>query len=233
KLAYISTIIVAAGKGNRMGTRLPKQFLKIENNTILYHTLDQFATIETIDEIIVVVAREYLDSEILQASLPSQLQSKQVKLIAGGSSRQESVGKGLNRLDERTDIVVVHDGVRPFVTQTIIEKNIEQCRTKDAILTAFPVTDTLKEIKRDHVIGTLDREKIWSAQTPQTFKTELLKAAYEKAIEEDLQATDEAGLMEKYQKVHVIRGDKHNFKITHKEDLLLARALYQEKTNDL
>ena len=227
-MEYTSAIIVAAGKGSRMGAGLPKQFLKISGKTVLYKTLTVFGKTAQIDEIIIVIAEDYLDSKELHESLPSLLNDKQVKIVKGGNSRQESVSNGLANLDEKAQIVVVHDGVRPFIDTDIIAKNIRECRKKGAVLTAIPVTDTLKLVEGGYVRDTLDRNKIWQAQTPQTFKTSILKDCYQKAKKSGYVATDEAGLVEKYYQVFPIKGHKNNFKITHKEDLLLAKALYKE-----
>ena len=223
----ISAIIVAAGSGNRMETRLPKQFLKIAGQTILYRTLSVFGNNQNIAEIILVIAADYLKSEELQNSIPDQLKNR-VKITQGGKSRQESVQNGLKQLDNEAKIVLVHDGVRPFVTNQIIAENVEECRNKGAVLTAIPVTDTLKLVDDGYVQETLDRNKIWRAQTPQTFKVSILQECFEKAKDEGIAATDEARIVEKYYKVYPIKGHKNNFKITHKEDLLRARALIKE-----
>jgi len=224
----ISAIIVAAGKGKRIGTELPKQFLKLLSRPILYYTLEKFSSNEKIDEIILVVAREFLGSPELKESIPSSIINKSFQIVAGGSTRQESVQKGLDSITRKSGIVLIHDGVRPFATEKIINENIRKCKEEGAVLTAFPVTDTLKKIDKNYVVETIDRSDIWKAQTPQTFRFDILDQAFKEANQKGIKATDEATLVERFHKVRLVKGHHNNFKVTHKEDLILARALIKE-----
>lgn len=224
----ISAIIVAAGKGNRIGTELPKQFLKLCSKPILYYTLEKFSSNPKIDQIILVIAREYLDSPELKAAIPPSINNKSFQIVAGGATRQDSVKNGLDSISDKNGIVLVHDGVRPFVTDQIINENIIECREAGAVLTAFPVADTLKKVDGNYVLNTIDRSNIWKAQTPQTFRFDILEKAFKKAEDQGLEATDEAGLVEGLHRVRLVKGHQNNFKITHKEDLTLARALIKE-----
>ncbi|MCF7741348.1 MAG: 2-C-methyl-D-erythritol 4-phosphate cytidylyltransferase [Candidatus Marinimicrobia bacterium] len=227
----VSAIIVAAGRGNRMKARLPKQFLKLDNYTILQHTLTHFGKHPDIDQIILVVAGEYIESRELQNSIPKNFKGRNFVICQGGDSRQESVENGLDKLSQDSQIVIVHDGVRPFISQKIITENIKIAREKGAALTAIPSTDTLKEVQNNEIVTTLDRSRIWKAQTPQTFQKNIIQTAFRKAKQNDFQGTDEASLVEKIHPVHIVQGSKYNFKITHREDLLMARAYLKERAS--
>ncbi len=212
-----------------MKARLPKQFLNLDDHTILHHTLSHFGKHPDIEQTILVVAQEYIDSRELQISLPKNLRGHNFIICQGGESRQESVENGLKKISQDSEIVLVHDGVRPFISQKIITENIKMAREKGAALTAIPSTDTLKEVVDREVTNTLDRSRIWKAQTPQTFQKNILQTAFKKAKQNYFQATDEASLVEKIHPVHIVQGNKYNFKITHREDLLMARAYLKER----
>ena len=228
-MGYISAIIVAAGRGTRMKAETPKQFLELNGYSILYHTLQTFANAEKIDEIVLVVANEYIRSPQVTDSLPNNIDNKNYKIVSGGDSRQESVYKGLKKVHENTEIVLVHDGVRPLITEGIINKNIEKCSKHDCVLTALPSIDTLKKVQDKKVVKTLDRDEIWGAQTPQTFKKEVLMNAYQNAIENGYNATDDSELVESVSDVRIVMGNKYNIKITHKEDLKIAKAILESR----
>lgn len=227
----VSAIIVAAGRGNRMKARLPKQFLKLDHHTILQHTLAHFDKHPNIDQIILVVAGAYIESRELQISIPNNFRGRNFVICQGGDSRQESVENGLSKLSQDSQIVMVHDGVRPFISKKIITENIKMAREKGAALTAIPSTDTLKEVQNNKVVTTLDRSRVWKAQTPQTFQKNIIQTAFQKAKENNFVATDETSLVEKFHAVHIVEGSKYNFKITHREDLLMARAYLKERAS--
>ena len=220
-----SAIIVAGGKGSRMNSSLPKQFLQLNDYPILYYTLEKFFRNDYVDEIIIVIHEDYLDSEHLLNSIPPFADRGKYKIVSGGSTRQESVYKGFQNLASKSEIVLVHDGVRPFVSPDIISKNIRKCQEQNAILTAYPATNTLKTVQDGIVQSTLDRDKIWQAQTPQTFEKELLQKGLERARAQNITGTDEASIVEKISNVHILKGNKDNIKITHQEDLLIAKAI--------
>jgi 2-C-methyl-D-erythritol 4-phosphate cytidylyltransferase len=154
---------------------------------------------------------------------------KKVKrILSGGKERQDSVYKGLLALSKDTDIVLIHDGVRPFISTEKIGKSIEMCKKEKAVILALPVNDTVKRVDEEYVVTTLDREKLWIAQTPQTFEYKLILEAYKKAIEDSFIGTDDSSLVERLGfKVRVLEGESQNIKITTREDLVLAEKIIE------
>jgi 2-C-methyl-D-erythritol 4-phosphate cytidylyltransferase len=217
----VVAIIAAGGSGVRMNTGIPKQFLILQNKPIIIHTLEKFAGCSEIKQINLVVP---------QAEIATTTQlikkwdfTKPIEVIAGGKTRQHSVWQGLSQLPDNTDIVMVHDGVRPFISKKIINECIEETRNWGAVITALPVSDTIKEVTDNRVHTTLDRSKLWRVQTPQSFLRDLLIEAYQKAWESNIIATDDSTLVEKLgHTVRVIKGDEKNIKITSPEDLKIA-----------
>jgi len=220
----VSAIIPAAGLGIRMGSDVPKQFLLLDGKPILHHTLTVFGQCPIVDEIVLVVS----EKEISKAQQEIQeAHPKVTKVIAGGKERQDSVGNGLGNLDSGTDIVVIHDGVRPFVSPDIIQETVEAAQKFGSAITAIPVSDTIKKVnERCLVEHTIDRGGLWRVQTPQTFQVSLLKEAFEKARNDNFYGTDESSLIEYMGKeVKVIAGSEFNIKITRSEDLVLAETI--------
>jgi len=222
----ISAIIAAGGSGVRMNAEVPKQFLQLHDKPIIIHTLERFAGCPEVQKVILVIPeKEIPAADIL---LSKWNISGQIELIAGGETRQHSVWNGLNSIPENTDIVIVHDGVRPFVSEKTIHFCIEETRKYGAVITAIPVYDTVKEVENHTVSKTLDRSKLWRVQTPQGFKKELLAEAYKKARETNLTATDDSALVENIgHTVRVIPGEEKNIKITSPEDLIIAEKLLE------
>lgn len=218
-----TAIIVAAGRGSRMGTKTPKQFLELAGEPVLVHTLRRVAACPDIDRILVALPPEEMGffSSLLERAVPS------VGIVAGGGHRQESVFNALQAIDRlRTDIVVVHDGVRPLVTDGDFSRVIARAREAGAAILATPVRDTIKEVEGDRIVRTLDRRRLYLAQTPQAFRAEILIEAHERARREGIMATDDAALVERCgHPVVVVEGSPDNIKITWPEDLLLAEAL--------
>lgn len=168
-----SAIIVAAGKGSRMQSDIPKQFLMLREQTVLFHTISKFLKAEFVKEIIVVVAEEYLKSEYLQQSLPKS--DKPIKIVAGGKTRQESVENGLSIVDEKSDVVLTHDGVRPLISSQIIDNAIAECEKFDGVIVGVPAVDTLKKIDGTKIMDSVDRSITWQLHTPQIFKKKYCK----------------------------------------------------------
>ncbi len=219
---YVSAVIVAAGKGLRMGGDIEKQFLIIKDKTIITYTLEVFESCEFIDEIILVLSEKNID--FFRAEFSNKF--KKIKFAKGGEKRQDSVCNALNILDEKSNIVLVHDGVRPFVTHSLIKSIIDNCAAYDACIPAIKVKDTIKKCKDNFVIETLERDSLYNIQTPQGFKTGLLKLCYDKLINSDINFTDEASLLEALgYKIFITEGDYKNIKITTKDDLLFAEAI--------
>lgn len=222
---FVTAIIPAAGKGRRFGSEINKQFLEIDGKPILYYTLHQFEISSLISEIILVVPETWLTS--IPKLLIEKYQLKKIsRVIIGGRERFESVFNGLKAVAPPTDIVVVHDGVRPLITVQLIEKAIQECQKYDAVALAVPIKDTVKIVQNGFIQQTLDRSLLRAIQTPQVFKFELLLKAYENRPTVSIPLTDDATLVEELGiPVKIVDGDYTNIKITSPEDLLLAEYL--------
>jgi 2-C-methyl-D-erythritol 4-phosphate cytidylyltransferase len=216
-------VIVSAGKGLRFMEGKKKQFHFLEGKPILAHTLDQFETCPLIRSIRLVVGQEDMDY-CLKEIIEKYRFQKVSQIVPGGKRRQESVKNGIDALPKDADIVVIHDGVRPFVTKAMIEDSIHSAVRYGAVVLAMPVKDTIKMSNPDGtVLKTLDRESLWQVQTPQTFQVQVIKEAYFKAAEDAFIGTDDASLVERLgAKVHILPGSYTNIKITTPEDLWLA-----------
>ena len=207
-----------------MDSDIPKQFLLLDGKPILHHTLSALDQCSGVDEVVLVIS----EKEATQAQ--QQIQDsypKVTKVIMGGKERQDSVYNGWRSLDPATEIVVVHDGVRPFVPPDLINETIEAARDFGAAITAIPVSDTIKKVSADgRVERTVDRAGLWRVQTPQTFRYSLLGEAFQKAQADGFYGTDEGSLIEHLGKeVKVIPGSELNIKITRTEDLVLGEKI--------
>ncbi|MCD6336594.1 MAG: 2-C-methyl-D-erythritol 4-phosphate cytidylyltransferase [Candidatus Latescibacteria bacterium] len=224
----VTAIIPAAGMGKRMGGVIPKPFLWIGGRPILAHTLDAFERCDSVDEVILVVGTA--DLQLVSEEVVDRYEFTKVrKILSGGEKRQDSVWEGLKAVEAGTEIVVIHDGVRPFVAPEHLSESIGQCRKCGAVITAVPVKDTIKEAEDGLVTGTLDREKLWAIQTPQTFALDLILRAHQQAFEARITATDDAALVERLgHPVHLLRGSYHNIKITTPEDLELGEMILSQ-----
>jgi len=221
-----SAIIVAAGKGNRMKGPTRKQFLELSGRPVLSYSLIAFDACTLIEEIFLVVPKNDIDA--CQHKIISTLNlKKKVQLISGGVHRQDSVYNGLLSVGKQSDIVVIHDGVRPFVRPEDLTACIRCAKKVDACILGTPASDTLKRVdKSQRIEKTLDRKNIWLTQTPQAFKYELILEAHEAARRDGVIGTDDALLVERLGKdVKIINGNRYNIKITVKEDLAVAHAL--------
>jgi 2-C-methyl-D-erythritol 4-phosphate cytidylyltransferase len=219
-----TAIIAAAGRGNRMASDRPKQFLLLAGTPIVVHTLKRFEECESIQEIIVVLPAE--ESAGFLSMVGKFGLRKLVKVVPGGSTRADSVKRGLMSIRAATaDIVAVHDGVRPFVAVEEIERTVAAARETGAAILVGPVVDTIKEINGDSVVRTLNRKQLRRALTPQCFRYDLLKRAFENIDVNDPSITDESFLVEKLgEMVAIVEGSPANIKITTKQDLLIAEA---------
>jgi 2-C-methyl-D-erythritol 4-phosphate cytidylyltransferase len=218
-------IIPAAGMGRRMGAAMNKQYLLLEGKPILAHTLELFQQADFIDEIVVVVPAEEIDYCRIHVVEKYGIE-KVTQIVAGGAERQNSVLNGLRALDcHDDDVILIHDGVRPFVPLAAVQRSTEMALDHDGALVAVPVKDTVKIVKDAFVTSTPARKSLWLAQTPQTFRYKVIRAAHERAEVEGFIGTDDASLLERIgKKVHVVIGDYRNIKITTPEDLILAQA---------
>ena len=222
-------VIVAAGRGTRMGSGEKKQFLKLNGIEIISRTISKFENAEAVGRIAAVVSEN--DLERCEA-LSKKHGWKKTVFCPGGKERQNSVYNGLLALGSDTEIVLIHDGVRPFVSEREIDAVISKAEETGACVLAVPVKDTIKVCSRDSVIvNTPERSSLWAMQTPQGFCFKALKAAYEALG--DISVTDDAAAMELAgHSVSVVMGSYRNIKITTPEDLLFAEALLKEENNE-
>tara|TARA_B100000749_G_scaffold12122_1_gene9879 strand:- start:501 stop:1193 length:693 start_codon:yes stop_codon:yes gene_type:complete len=218
----VSAIIPAAGSGERFGEE--KQFKLLSGRPLFFHTLKLFLQSDYIDEIIVAVPSANVDST--HRDVLSMSAGKPVKVVAGGTRRQDSVKNGIDVSDSDSTLVCVHDAARPFVTEDLIQRSISACEFADGAIVGIPSKDTVKFSENGLVKETLDREKIWLAQTPQCFhKNKLLQALYY-AETENLTGTDESALMEAMGfSIKLVEGNSNNFKITTKDDWIRAEIV--------
>ena len=226
---HVTAIVVAAGEGHRIGGTLPKPYLPLVGRPMILRTLDRcFATRSVNDVILVVAGKELMRCEALLQG-DAALRNRPWRLQSGGSTRQESVKRGLGKIDPAADIIVIHDGARPLVSPTLIDQCVELTCQKNAVVVGVPVRDTIKLVSQDHwVQSTPDRNSLWEIQTPQVFRRDLIVETHHWATEKRIEATDDAMLVERMGKpVFVIEGDRSNLKITVPEDVLFVEALIQ------
>lgn len=207
-----------------MASDRPKQFLLLAGTPIIVHTLRRFEECESIQEIIVVLPAE--ESAGFLSMVGKFGLRKLVKVVPGGSTRADSVKRGLMSIRAATaDIVAVHDGVRPFVSVEEIDRTVVSARETGAAILVGPVVDTIKEVNGDSVVRTLNRKQLRRALTPQCFRYDLLKRAFENIDVNDPSITDESFIVEKLgERVAIVEGSAANIKITTKQDLLIAEA---------
>jgi 2-C-methyl-D-erythritol 4-phosphate cytidylyltransferase len=218
----VVAIIPAAGTGIRMGGETPKQFLSLEGVPIVIHTLRKFTACDVIDEIYLALRDE--DMERAARDIDREHFVKPVRLVLGGASRQDTVARALAELPLSTEVVVVHDAVRPFIGLEMIRRVTEAARKEGAAILGIPSVDTIKQVERLTILGTIPRERIVLAQTPQAFRCSILKEAYARAEADGFNGTDESSLVERMgQTVVVLMGSDRNIKITKPSDLPLAR----------
>ncbi len=224
-------VIVSAGKGHRFMKGKKKQFHLLAGKPILAHTLDKFETCPLIRSVLLVVGEE--DMDYCMGEIVEKYRYRKIsQVIPGGKQRQDSVKNGIDALSKDVKIVVIHDGVRPFVTRAMIEDSINSAIRFGAVVVAMPVKETIKIAEPDGtILKTLDRESLWQIQTPQTFQTHLIKEAFHKASEDRFIGTDDASLVERCGvKVHILPGSYTNIKITTTEDLMLAQLFLKMTT---
>lgn len=228
-------IVLAAGKGTRMGTDRPKQFLDIQDKPVLYYSLKQFQESDIIDEIILVIGREYQQYCKEEILVPYNL-TKVKKMIEGGAERYHSVYQGLKEC-ENCGYVFIHDGARPFISEEILKRCIENVRKEQACVVAMPVKDTIKIADPEgYVETTPSREKVWMVQTPQVFSYDLVWKAYQKMMLTDgVGITDDAMVVELFadHKIKLIKGSYENIKITTPEDIIIAENFLKNSVDKL
>ncbi len=229
-MSKVTALIPAAGRGKRMGKTVAKQFLPLGDKPMLAHTLLAFQRATAIDEIIPILSQE--DLEACLQEIIEQFHITKVKtLVVGGKERQDSVANGLQKLEKDASVVLVHDGVRPFVTPEMIKEAVDHARKGECVTVGVPIKDTIKEVSdKGMVRHTLERSRLWAIQTPQAFPVRTLKHAYEEASKQHMYGTDDATLVERAGgTVRVIMGSYENIKITTPEDLLLAEEILKRR----
>jgi 2-C-methyl-D-erythritol 4-phosphate cytidylyltransferase len=228
-MSRIAAILPAAGLGTRMGAETPKQFLELDGVPLVVFTLRRLASCPAITEFLIAARAEGVGE--LEALVAQEKLGRPVRVVRGGDTRQESVGNALAQLAPDTEIVVVHDAVRPFVTREQIERILTEARACGAAILGIPAIDTIKEVRRTSqpedvalITATILRERIVLAQTPQAFSFAILKEAFARAQQDGVTASDEAALVERLGRdVHVVLGSERNLKITRPADMDLAR----------
>lgn len=219
-------VIVAGGKGVRMGSAVPKQFLPLNGHPILYHTIKAFADAYADMQLVLVLPQDQLSyAQMVLQSFPERID---ITIVAGGETRYHSVQNGLKVVDADS-IVFVHDGVRPLVTTELIHRCYEQAVDKGSAIPAIPVPDSMR-ILEDEDSRPIDREQMRIIQTPQTFKAEVILPAFEQEYQAAF--TDEATVVEAYgDNVYLVQGERSNIKVTTPEDMIVAEALLKAREN--
>src|ERR1700727_868349 len=234
-MSRIAAIVPAAGLGTRMGAETPKQFLELDGMPLILFTLRRLAASAAITEFLISTRAEDIVS--LQDTVAKAGLGRPARVVHGGDTRQQSVANALAQVDPTTEIVLVHDAVRPFVTLGQIERVIAEARTRGAAILGIPAIDTVKEVKRASlpedvalITSTIPRERIFLEQTPQAFSSPLLRDAFRKAQQDGITASDEASLVERFgHDVFVVLGSERNLKITRPADMDLARFYLEQE----
>lgn len=226
-----TVIIMAAGKGKRMQTTVSKQFLPIGGKEILAWTVEVFEKSPLVQEILLMASAD--GKEDVQTLCDTYGWKKVTAVLEGGKERQNSVANGLAAVGKETDIVLIHDGVRPFVTEEMIADSIAAAQQFGGAVIGVPAKDTIKVCSPEGMaIETPDRSTLWQIQTPQTFQRDLIVQAYQKADKEGFLGTDDASVAEfAGHQVKVVMGSYRNIKITTKEDLIIAEAFLKEENH--
>ena len=222
----VVALVPAAGRGLRMGGSVPKQFLSLGGEPLIIQSLRMLQAAPVIDRIILAVPSaevEYCEDEIVSR----YGFTKVTKIVVGGAERQDSVRCALAEVPSDTEIVLIHDAVRPFVTLRMITEVVTMARKEGAAIIALPMRDTVKQVRTDGMIErTVDRAALWLAQTPQAFRRDWIETAHRKAHAEGVRATDDAFLVEWLgHSVAVVEGSGENIKVTRPEDLVIGEAI--------
>lgn len=228
----VIAVIPSAGKGKRLKSEKPKQFLEINGIPLVVYTLLKFENHPEVDGIILCVSLKYME---FTKNLVSSFSFKKIlDIVEGGETRQDSVFSGIKASPPETEIFLVHDAVRPFVSSKLISEVIENTKKYGASVPALPIRDTLNKVKDGKIIQNIDRTDLFAIQTPQGIKAKILKTLLEKAKTSNLIFSDESSLLLHYgYKVKIIKGSFINFKITYPEDLFLAEKLIHCKIENL
>nr|WP_090243666.1 2-C-methyl-D-erythritol 4-phosphate cytidylyltransferase [Eubacterium barkeri] len=225
KKAFTSVVIPAAGQGSRMNAPINKQYLTLRGKPILSYTLEVFEKCPLIDEIILVINKD--EFKICKHQVLGPGKFKKVRITQGGATRQQSVYEGLKAVSPACDIVMIHDGARPLISEEILVRCIYETIQSQATIVAVPAKNTIKVVKKAGIVEyTPNRDFLYEVQTPQTFSYPLIMDAHERAIEDEVEGTDDASLVERLcVPVKIVRGHYNNIKITTPEDLIIAESI--------
>ena len=222
----VSAIIPAAGLGARFGEI--KQFKLLKGRPLWAHTIAPFIKSKLINEIILVVPSTYVNRIKSSKMFNALSVDKNIKIVEGGSTRRDSVLRGVLETKKNNNIVCIHDAARPFIKESFISETVRSCVDYDGAIVAIPSTDTIKIINNEVVIKSLDRETVWRAQTPQSFQKEKLLKSFK--VQSKIKITDESTMMElSGYSIKIIKGDIENFKITSRLDWELAKTKVRDK----
>ncbi|MBI3779778.1 MAG: 2-C-methyl-D-erythritol 4-phosphate cytidylyltransferase [candidate division NC10 bacterium] len=226
---HVTAIVPAAGKGSRFAGAVKKQFIELNGLPVLSYTLRALAASDALAAMIIVVPPG--EESIGRDALSLARVDIEAEVVPGGQERQDSVYNGLLRAKPDTDMVLIHDGVRPFVSREVVLATLEAAKEWGAAVAAVPVTDTIKRVDADRlVVETPDRDQLWAVQTPQVFRYSLLMRAHLAVREHEIIATDDAALVERIGvRVKVVTGSYENFKITSEEDVPLAELILRRR----
>lgn len=227
---HATAVIVAAGEGRRVGGDVAKTYLPIAGRPLILRTLERiFSAVTVVDVVLVVAQKDLARCEgLLRAD--ATLRDRSWLLQSGGATRQQSVKRGLEKIAANTEIVIIHDGARPFVSTALIDRCVLAAAEKGAVVAGVPARDTIKVVSTDlRVQDTPERNSLWEIQTPQAFRKDLIVAAHDWAARQGLNVTDDAMVVEKMgAPVFVVQGERLNFKITLPEDIWLAESLIRD-----
>lgn len=225
-MSGLSVIIPAAGSGERMGSEIPKPFIKVGDKTILHHTVSRFLNVPGIVQVIIATSEKYIP-EIEAMSDSFSKGADFFKVVKGGAERQYSIYNALEYVSGQAHLVAVHDAVRPFIREELIVECCEVAEKVGGAVLGVPAKDTIKQVDNEQMItSTPNRVFLWQAQTPQIFRKELLVKAYQLALEDEYIGTDDASLVERIGgKIQMVEGDRENLKITYPVDLKIAELI--------
>lgn len=223
-----TAVILAAGLGKRMQAGHNKQFIEICGQSVLTHTLTVFAQIPEIAKIVLVVRAGEEDT---CQNMISEIAENKTVLAIGGKERQDSVHNGIRAITWECEYILIHDGARPLITEEVIRRTLLAAQNSGAAICAVPVKDTIKQADSDgNVLATIPRESLWAVQTPQVFRADLIRRAYENAYVHNHYGTDDASLVEYLgEKIKIVTGDYENIKITTPEDIPTAEQILQKR----
>jgi 2-C-methyl-D-erythritol 4-phosphate cytidylyltransferase len=227
---HTTAIVLAAGEGRRLGGNRSKVFLPLAGRALLLRTLDRVFSARSVENVVLVVAAHEIARCETMLRSDAALRGRPWLLQMGGATRQQSAKLGLEKVGSDADLVMIHDGARPFASTSLIDRCVGFAADKEAVVVGLPARDTIKIVSQEgRIQSTPERSSLWEIQTPQVFKRELIIQAHERAEQEDVEVTDDAMLVERLGKaVFVVEGERTNFKITVPEDVWLAEALLRD-----